>query len=162
MNKFYAAFRRYQLQDTILNCKNMRNQRKQNCYNGAFHRPAELFEELWISMKEKKKSKVQIQVLPKVSPNSRSRFLTPKLSRLGEISDMKIWTDFLNLHSVMTKIGTRPTGSIGTSPEFKFGILERVTNWTFMITQTHFYWSFWTRWTTMAWMENRGWLRVTN
>ena len=36
----------------------------------------------------------------------------------------------------------RPTGSIETSPEFKFGIMEWVTNWTFMITQTHFYCSF--------------------
>ena len=26
--------------DTILNCKNMRNQRKQNCYNGTLLRPA--------------------------------------------------------------------------------------------------------------------------
>ena len=33
---------------------------------------------------------------------------------------------------------TRPTGLIGTSPEFRFGIMEWVTNWTFTITQTHF------------------------
>ena len=32
---------------------------------------------------------------------------------------------------------TRPTGLIGTSPEFRFGIMEWVTNWTFTITQTH-------------------------
>ena len=35
-------------------------------------------------------------------------------------------------------VSTRPTGSIGTSPEFKFGIMEWVTNWTFTITQTLF------------------------
>ena len=33
---------------------------------------------------------------------------------------------------------TRPTGLIWTSPEFRFGIMEWVTNWTFTITQTHF------------------------
>ena len=35
----------------------MRNQRKQNCYNGALQRPTELYEELRISLKEKKKSR---------------------------------------------------------------------------------------------------------
>ena len=110
MNKFYAAFRRYQLQDTILNCKNMRNQRKQNCYKGALQRPTELYKELWISKKEKRKFKVKIQVLPKISPNSRSRFLTPKLSLLGlgEIWKLKLvfWTCLLVWWQKLAKLSS--------------------------------------------------------
>ena len=63
-----------------------------------------------------------------------------------KISHLQITNRRLLMRILKRNEITRPMVSIGTSPEFKFGIMEWVTNWTFTITQTHFYCSFWTFW----------------